>query len=310
MNFLSLFNGFGGLALVLDMLGITPKNIYSSEIDKYANQAAQALYPDTIQMGDITKWRDWDIDFSKIDLLTAGFPCQAWSMAGKMEGDNDPRGALVHDLIDIWKEIKKQNPNVKFMFENVKMKKEFVDYVNELFGVKPILINSALVSPQKRIRNYWHNQGFIDQPVDTKSMLIDMLEDLPSCPVGIAVREKSKCVRVGGKNSPFGGKHEWDSPFQRISKKGKVKPGIEKVACLTAGANSGGNHSDMDILHTEYVTRRYSVRECARLQGIPEHKIDILLNCGISNTQLYKMIGNGWQLDTVKHVLGNLKPYT
>ena len=90
MNCLSLFNGYGGLSLALDMLGIKPAKMYSSEIDKYANQAAQALYPDTIQMGDITKWREWDIDFSKIDLLTAGFPCQAWSMAGKMEGDNDP----------------------------------------------------------------------------------------------------------------------------------------------------------------------------------------------------------------------------
>ena len=294
MNFLSLFNGFGGLALVLEMLGITPKKIYSSEIDKYANQAAQALYPDTIQIGDITKWRDWDIDFSKIDLLTAGFPCQAWSMAGKMEGDNDPRGALVHDLIDIWTEIKKQNPNVKFMFENVKMKKEFVNYVNKLFGVEPILINSSLVCAQIRNRNYWNNLGCVDQPEVMNIQWGD--------------------VREWGVDDRF---YYSEKAFNWICRHAKRK-GKDLTLYTTKGkmqmveASHYKNYSSqrffgvLDHKGVRYVTPR----ECARLQGIPEHKIDILLNCGISNTQLYKMIGNGWQLDTVKHVLGNLKPYT
>lgn len=307
MNVLSLFNGYGGCILALQELNIKVDKYYSSEIDKYANKAAEVLYPGTIQLGDITKWKEWNIDFSTIDLLTAGFPCQAWSIAGKQEGDNDPRGALVHDLIDIWSEIKKHNPNVKFFFENVKMKKEFLDYINQLFGVTPICINSALVSHQNRVRYYWHNLGDTNQPNDTNKNLIDILDlTLPDCNVGLVVREKSKTVRVGGRNSPFGSKQEWDSPFQRVTKKGKVKPGIEKAACLTGGANSGGNHSDMDIIHTEFSTRRYSLRECARLQGIPESKIDILLNCGISNSQLYKMLGNGWQLDTIKHIFKGL----
>jgi len=146
MNVLSLFNGMGFGRMALDSLGIKVDKYYSSEIDKFANQAANALYPDTIQVGDVTKWKDWKFSLGSIDLLIAGFPCQAWSMAGKQEGDDDPRGALVHDLISIWRQIYLVNPNVKFMFENVKMKKEFLDYINKLFGVKPICINSALVS--------------------------------------------------------------------------------------------------------------------------------------------------------------------
>ena len=157
MKVLSLFDGLGGCRVALDKAGITPTAYYSSEIDKYAMQVVQHNYPDIIPLGDMTKWREWDINFASIDLLTAGFPCQAWSTAGKMQGDNDPRGALVHDLIDIWKHITALNPNLKFMFENVKMKKEFLDYVNDLFGVKPILINSALVSAQNRNRYYWTN---------------------------------------------------------------------------------------------------------------------------------------------------------
>jgi DNA (cytosine-5)-methyltransferase 1/DNA (cytosine-5)-methyltransferase 3A len=340
MNVLSLFNGMSFCAMALETLGIHVNKYYSSEIDKYANQAAQALYPNTIQLGDVTKWREWDIDWASIDLLVAGFPCQAWSMAGKQQGDNDPRGALVHDLIDIWNEIKVKNPNMKFMFENVKMKKEFLDYINDLFGVEPICINSALVSAQNRKRYYWTNISKVRQPEDKGVVLSQILEDLPSCPVGIAVREKSNCLRVGGRGSPFDSKQIWGSPFKRITKKGVVKPSTEKAACLTGGANSGGNHSDMDILviqkprgnnpggeralngktpcmsanswhHNNHVkidlvVRRFSVRECARLQTVPERNIDTLLNTGVSNSQLYKMLGNGWTHDVIVHIFKNL----
>ncbi len=306
LNVMSLFNGMSFGMMALETLGVEVGNYYSSEIDKYANQATQALYPDVIQMGDVTKWREWDVDWSSIDLLLAGFPCQAWSIAGKQEGDNDPRGALVHDLIDIWNHIKSLNPDMKFMFENVKMKKKHFDYINELFGVEPICINSTLVSAQNRVRYYWTNIPGVEQPEDKGILLSSILEDLPDCNVGIKVREKSKCVRCGGRNSPFGSKHEWDSPYQRISKKGVVKPNMHKAACLTGGANSGGNHSDMDIIHTESVTRRYSVTECALLQTVPPLKIPTLINCGVSNSQLYKMIANGWTHDVIVHIFKGL----
>ena len=345
MNILSLFNGMSFGRMALDTLDIKVDKYYSSEIDKYANQATKALFPDVIQLGDATQWRQWDVDLGSIDLLLAGFPCQAWSMAGKQKGDNDPRGALVHDLIDIWKSINVSRKAygkkpVKFMFENVKMKKEFLDYINDLFGVEPICINSALVSAQNRVRYYWTNIKGVEQPEDKGVVLADILEDLPSDHIGLAVRDKSKCVRVGGRGSPLGSKQEWDSPFVRVDKKGIKKPSTEKSACLTGGAHSGGNHSDMGILviksgakrgrgdeirsddksncllagghQSRWLTkdgefwRRYSVRECARLQTTPEHKIDILLSAGISNSQLYKMIGNGWTHDVIVHIFKGL----
>ena len=101
INVLSLFNGDGGTWLALDELQVPIDNMYVSEIDKYANQAADLLNPNNIHLGDVTKWQEWDIDWSSIDLLVAGFPCQAWSLAGKQKGDDDPRGALVHDLLNI-----------------------------------------------------------------------------------------------------------------------------------------------------------------------------------------------------------------
>jgi site-specific DNA-cytosine methylase len=60
-----------------------------SEIDKYAITVAQANYPDTVQLGSVTEWERWDIDWASIDLVTGGFPCQAWSVAGKQQGDKD-----------------------------------------------------------------------------------------------------------------------------------------------------------------------------------------------------------------------------
>ena len=307
LNVLSLFNGMSFGKMALESLGIKVNKYYSSEIDKYANQAAQALFPDTIQLGDVTQWRDWDIDWASINLVTGGFPCQAWSMAGKQLGDKDERGMLFWVMLDIMKHVKYHNPKADFLIENVKMKKEFEQYItahteNALGHVYKVLINSALVSAQNRNRYYWTSFE-VGQPEDKNILLTSVLEDLPDCPVGVAVREKSKCVRAGGRNSPLGDKHEWDSPFQRVTKKGILKKGIEKAACLTGGAKSGGNHSDMDIIHSAMATRRYSTRECFRLQTVPEHLINKILACGVSNTQLYKIAGNGWTDEVIAHNL-------
>lgn len=305
-NVISLCNGFGGCALVLDMLGIKPDNIYSSEIDKYANKAANALCPETIQLGDIKNWREWDIDFRTVNLVTCGFPCQPWSKLGNQKGDKDPRGEIVHILIDIWNECKKYNPEVKFMFENVKMEKVLSDYADELFGMKSDLIDSALLSPQSRVRRYWQNITNLENIKDTGKKLVGILEDLPSCNIGIKLREKARCVRVGGRTTVLGDRRNWSSPFIITNRKLNKKNNQEKSSCLTVGGHGCGNHSDMDIVHSENYTRRYSVRECARLQGLTESQINTLLSCGVSNSQLYKMIANGWQLDTIKYIFKGL----
>ncbi|MCP4393961.1 MAG: hypothetical protein GY804_06805, partial [Alphaproteobacteria bacterium] len=125
MQVLSLFNGMSCGRMALEELNAPVTKYYSSEIDKYANKAAQALYPDTVQLGDVTQWREWNIDWASIDLVTGGFPCQAWSMAGKQLGDKDERGMLFWAMLDIMKHVRYHNPEADFLIENVKMKKEF-----------------------------------------------------------------------------------------------------------------------------------------------------------------------------------------
>lgn len=290
MTVLSLFDGMSCGRVALERVGITPDTYYSSEIDKYAIQISKKNWPDIIQLGDVTKWREWDIDFAKIDLLLAGFPCQAWSMAGKQKGDNDPRGALVHDLIDIWREIKKYNPDVYFLFENVEMKEEHLRYVNNLFGCSPVVINSALVSAQNRVRYYWTNlpgdevdlfgDTYITQPKDKGILLRDVLEDAES------QRDKSQTI--------LSTLHKENVK----SMKKRKKTGL--YVCRRIVGRKINPETGKAVEEENY--RKITPLECERLQTLDDNYTH-----GVSKTQRYKMIGNGWTVDVIAHIMKGLK---
>lgn len=179
-NVLSLFNGISALHLALDRAGIEINTCYYAEIDKYANKITEHHYPDDVALGDVTRWREWDIDWSSIDLVGAGFPCQAWSVAGKQLGDKDERGMMFWTTLEIIAHVLKHNPKAKFLMENVKMKKDFEQYITHhteqaLGHVEKTLINSALVSAQNRQRYYWTNFE-VTQPDDKGILLKDIIE--------------------------------------------------------------------------------------------------------------------------------------
>lgn len=184
MNVLSLFDGMSCGQIAFNKLGIQVDNYYASEIDKYAIKVTQENFPNTIQLGDVKNWQDWDLDWSSISYVSGGFPCQSWSLAGKQLGDKDPRGDLFWTMLDIMKKVLTENPKAIYFMENVKMKKEFEDYITyhtqqALPSVNKYLINSALVSAQNRRRFYWTNLLNVEQPEDKGIVLKDILEDLP-----------------------------------------------------------------------------------------------------------------------------------
>ena len=160
MNVLSLFDGFSCGQIALNRIGIKPTKYYASEIDKYAITVTQANYPDTIQLGDVTKWREWHIDWASIDLLIGGFPCQSYSQAGKREGITSANGNLIFSVFEI---LEKCQPKL-FMLENVKglvsidRGETFKFILSELnktgYAIDFIGINSALMSAQNRDRVY------------------------------------------------------------------------------------------------------------------------------------------------------------
>ena len=177
MNVLSLFDGMSCGQIALDQLGIKVDNYFAAEIDKWAIQVTKKNYPNTIHLGDVTQIKGEDLP--QIDLLMGGSPCQGFSFAGKQLNFDDPRSALFFEFVRLLKETKPKY----FLLENVRMKQEYQDVISEHLGVKPIMINSSLVSAQNRVRLYWTNIPNITQPEDKGIVLKDILEDYYEKPV-------------------------------------------------------------------------------------------------------------------------------
>jgi len=392
INVLSLFNGMNCGYLALHNLGIKVNKYYSAEIDTHAIKVAQTLFPDTIQLGDVTKWREWDIEWDKIDILIGGSPCQGFSFAGKQLAFDDPRSALFFVFVEIWEHIKKVNPKAYFLLENVRMKEEHENVISNYMDVKPILINSALLSAQNRNRLYWtnlsnepyglfgYNHCTIPQPKDKGILLKDVLEKevdekyflsdkmlkfllvnstgingcfKPTEPKDIngksncmtsrqhkmGKQDNYICVAMRGRNPENPKSRKSGLPTEQ-----QIEPRIDgKTNCLTTVQKdnlvytknylqfdvSGKGHKSqqdrafyLDGKHGCLATaradtktgvllenriRRLTPKECMRLQTIPEWAIEKMLTCGVSDTQLYRMLGNGWTVDVISYILSFIK---
>lgn len=188
MKVLSLFDGMSCGRIALREMGITPEVYYASEIDRHAIAQTRLNFPDTVFLGDVERWREWDIDWEHIDLVMGGSPCQGFSFAGKQLAFDDPRSRLFFVFAEILDYARRRNPRVKFLLENVNMKKDHLRIISERVGVYPVNINSALVSAQNRNRWYWtdirtRREGLfgelysdIPQPDDRGIFLRDILE--------------------------------------------------------------------------------------------------------------------------------------
>lgn len=286
MKILSLFDGMSCGRIALERAGIEVDKYYAAEVDKFAITVSKANYPDIIQLGDVTKWREWDIDWSSIDLLIGGSPCQGFSFAGKQLAFDDPRSKLFFVYVDIRNHINEERNKackneVKFLLENVKMKKEYFDVISELLGVEPVFINSALVSAQNRQRYYWANWSF-NEPNDKKLFLIDIF----SGGEDISDRVKRK---------PFG--------TSTYNNTWKNMVGLTcKSKCLTASGQNISNASCTNIYISNGKYFKLTPVECERLQTVPYN----YTSC-VSNTQRYKMIGNGWTVDVIAHIFKAIK---
>lgn len=309
MNVLSLFDGMSCGRIALERAGIKVDNYFASEIDKYAIKVTQHNYPGTVQLGDITKINARDLP--QIDLLIGGSPCQGFSMAGKKLNFEDPRSKLFFEYLRLKQEL---NPKY-FLLENVKMKREWVDTINELLGVEGKLINSSLVSAQNRPRWYWTNIPFT-APGDLGITLPDILEQNPSEHYFIKdgrlkwlkqfgeLKEKegyvafnprkAKCLTVRSEPS-------WNTTYilqwPRGYNKGGVKAEDGKTTVLPASSWPLNN-----LLLHDGLVRKLTPIECERLQTVPDNYTAV-----VSDTQRYKMLGNGWTVDVIVHIFKNLK---
>lgn len=278
MKVLSLFDGMSCGRVALESLQKKVDVYYASEIDVFAIENTQHNFPDTVQLGDIRNWRNWDIDWSGIELVLAGSPCQGFSSLGRKKGLRDDRSGLVFVFFDILNYVMSKNPNVKFLLENVKMDTNIESIITNALGVEPITINSKLVSAQNRVRMYWTNinNGKIPQPVDRGLLLKDV----------IMTNVDSRHFFT--KYTTYRIMTEYPSSAKSV---------LDKSRCLTTrcGRNVGGRGS---YLVQNGGIRRLTVRECARLQTIPEEYEFV-----VPEGEAYKLIGNGWTVEVIKHIL-------
>lgn len=280
MNVLSLFDGMSCGQIALKRLGAKVDNYYASEIDKYAIKVAKKNFPNTIHLGDVQQvmWPE-SFDGHKIDLLIGGSPCQGFSFAGKQLNFDDPRSALFFEFVRLLKECKPKY----FMLENVRMKQEFQDIISSYLGVRPIMINSSLLSAQNRVRLYWTNIPNVTQPQDMGIVLKNILED------GFVDRDKAHCLDAnyfkGGNLKSYFEKHRRQLVF--------TKDGI----CHVGDADIKDNVVTVNNMYY----RKLTPLECERLQTVPDGYTE-----GVSNTQRYKMLGNGWTVDVIAHIFKNI----
>ena len=311
MNVLSLFDGMSCGRIALEKAGIKIDKYYACEIDKFAVKVSKANYPDIIQLGDVKDltWNDLSLHAHlrpKIDLLIGGSPCQGFSFAGNhnVPDFDDPRSKLFFEFVRLMDETKPK----WFLLENVRMKQESQDIISRYLGVQPVMINSNLVSAQNRKRLYWTNIPFT-MPEDRGIMLKDIIED------GLVDRDKAHCLDAnyfkGGNLKSYFEKHRRQLIF---SNEGMCHVGdadlkghdlIKRVyhpdgKSPTLNACTGGNR-EPKIAIDNLKWRKLTPLECERLQTVPEG-----YTAHVSNTQRYKMLGNGWTVDVVAHIFKNL----
>lgn len=315
INVLSLFDGISCGRLALDRAGIKVNKYYASEIDKNAIKISNNNYKDIIQLGDIRNINEDIIKkIGKIDLVLGGSPCQGFSRAGKGLNFEDSRSKLFFDFVNVLNIVKKYNPNVKFLLENVQMRKEWIEIINKYMETEAISINSKLVSAQNRPRLYWTNIDF--EPIQDKNIkLIDILDkeldfdyiEYQGLKIDKSISENSinlisninneirikQSTKKGYIVANSGDGVNLSFPLSK-SRRGRVIK--EKSSTLDTSCNLCMCYDD--------VIRRFTVEELEQLQTLP-----IGYTEGVSHRARIKAIGNGWTVDIIAHILGGIYGY-
>ena len=290
INVLSLFDGLSCGQIALDKLGIKVDNYFASEIDKYGIEIAKKNYPNMNHVGDVTEV--FGKDLPQIDLLIGGSPCQGFSIAGEKMNFDDPRSKLFFEYVRLLEETKPKY----FLLENVVMKKEWQDVITKYLGVDPIKINSALISPQQRNRLYWTNIPNIEQPNQIDCDVKDFLLEDKDVDKKYYMSEKATTLIQNSLNKRNGDLNT----FNLISSwQNNYTISDKKCPAVTAAMGMGGGHVPM-ITTIPY--RKLTPVEIERMQTVPDNYTE-----GVSNSQRYKMLGNGWTVDVIAHIFKNME---
>lgn len=309
---LSLFGGLGGSRLSAEQSGLKVAKEYVSEVNKAAIKVYKANFPDAIMVGDVRNLVAED--FADVTIITGGSPCQNFSMAGRKKGmvtltdvevtslkqylklkkegfQFEGQSYLFWEFVRLYQEIKKiqisqgKEP-LKFLLENVNMASKWEKVITNAVGVQPILIDSAKVSAQSRLRLYWTNINGVEQPNDLGIKISDVI---PGAVNGAGCR---------GRMDKNTGKYEYP---QTVRKDFKSNTLITNLGTLTKDGRAYGTGF---YVNKKGKLKQLSVLEAEVLQGLTEGYTGV---AGVSDAQRIKMIGNAWNIPTIVHIMSYLK---
>ena len=310
INVLSLCDGMSCGQIALKRAGIAVNKYFASEIKDIAIKVTNANFPNTIHIGDVNKINysngvlstevgDFDVD--RIDLVMFGSPCQTFSIAMRSDlrvglADKEKSGLF----LECYRILKEVSPRY-FLMENVaSMKNADRDYISSLMGVDPILIDSADIAPCMRKRYYWTNIPNVSHPMKKLITLQDVLDD------GYTDREKGHCMTVVDSRpmtTPV-------KMFYRYYHKGftnlifKSKEHYEDCCRYYDTHYRGMKAKDIPVGETDVFdgVRYMNQRELERCQTVPEGYTDIL-----TRNEAADVLGDGWTIDVIVHILSNMK---
>jgi len=291
MNVLSLFDGISCGQIALGKVGIEVGNYFASEIDIHSISITQKNYPGTAQIGDITKIGEQDLlNLGDIGLVIGGSPCQNLSRAviNNIQHNQGLQGEKSKLFYDYARVINLLKPKY-FLFENVEsMKNDDREIITETLGVEPIMINSKLVSAQERKRYYWTNIPKIKQPKDKNLFLRDIVEN----EVDEKFWYKQDFTHHGKGKRPAATLHlNGHDILKRVY-------GLDQKA-PTLTACRGGNLQKKVFQNDK--CRKLTPLEYERLQTVPEGYTE-----GVAVTHRYNMLGDGWTVDVIAHILNGI----
>lgn len=303
MKVLSLFDGISCGQLALERAGVNISKYYASEIDKYAIAITQYNYPNTIQLGDITKITEEQLDaLGTIDMVIGGSPCQDLSNykydRGEVTGLNGEKSGLFYHFVRILRYI---NPRY-FLLENVaSMEDKWRDMITEILGVEPVKINSSLVCAAERKRYYWCNIPNITVPQDTGIMIKDII--IP----------KSEVPSSYWYNKPFiynGDDKKVQCTLQICGHRNMKEVYNINGKCNTLLCDGDGGNR-MKKVYQDGRCRKFMPIEYERMQTLPDnytlHGTKDGQTVTMSNSRRYTAVGNGWTVDIISHIFSGLK---
>lgn len=339
INVLSLFDGISCGRLALEKAKIKINKYYASEINENSIKIAKKNFPDIIELGDVRNLNKQDIN-DKIDLLIGGSPCQSFSFIGHMDGMSTTENGIRRDIVTLedyldakdkgfefngfsylfWEYVRllKEIKPKYFLLENVNMVRNWEKVITKALGVEPIRINSSLLSAQNRTRLYWTNLPIKGTPKDCKILLESIFnEEKEHENVGNALTVQRALPKLQKKYGYIPKMFNAYNTSEIIDKSPTLSLGSmvtsscattifikdEKNGCYTAKnkkININEVEYDTKLDDGNYILRKLTPIECERLQNLPDNYTD-----GVSDSQRYKMIGNGWTVNVIEWIFNH-----